>query len=919
MKMTRLLSLLLLVLLTGSTLHVHAETMAYIDAAQATYWGESEQAEQFTVARRNQYATEDIYDTIYYESNKWRFSFGAPKGEFLGQGAYIFALDSHNDTKLPHVDGSGENACNSAGGNFYIHEFESIAGAITKLALDFKISCRDLDTQTVVGQIRFNSTIPRYLNRPMTAAGNNQRVEEGWLVALDARQTLAGVEPIKSFRWKQLTGTPVLLSSNESVIAEFIAPDVHPGGEALTFEVEAIAQDGSSHSDQVEIFVRDTSDLRSLLYYRQFDPYISATNDVLLDENRGSFSLFLEPNRFLYWYKGLTSLIGDIVPPSGEMLEQKEYRVASQDRSHLSHPFPVVTADLNCRGDDFTHAGRHFNVHEITKDSQGVVIGAAVDVYDSSCIEPSFMAIRLNSNYPVARNQPYAHAGDDQQLFAGESAVLNGMTSNSGSDAYFFNRDKIIAHTWRQISGTPVVLTGSSSALASFTAPGNILQREELVFELSVEDMEGLIANDRVTVVVEPSGAIRSYVVAWGNKRNYRQDELGLFASSISPRFYKLFSPDDNNVELGKLNYYLPLGERDTVVIDGYPEFPLAVGTFRLNSDAVGPKVNLSMKHLFACDWRQQDGELSITDFVQESGQLQKMSADFSYQCRNLDTKFAGKIRYQISEPGIPPVADAGPMQEVFEGEDMIFNVARSSDGDGKIVAYHWVQLKGNLSYVGLNQTIKSDVEFSIPAPPFNNSSIISPSFNHSGANHIDLYFQLTVADDQGFTANDILHIKVKKKVPVPVARDDIFQVKTGSTAKLVLVANDDIGSNKELFISTQSIRFGAWVSADKQSITYKAPDHFIGTDVIDYYLVDDLGQRSNYAQVILNVQPDTQSSMSASSSSVASSKSAGAVSSAQTGSASSGGGGALGLHILLFVLCCFLLSTRSKYSGQFG
>ena len=89
---------------------------------------------------------------------------------------------------------------------------------------------------------------------------------------------------------------------------------------------------------------------------------------------------------------------------------------------------------------------------------------------------------------------PTAAAGSDQTVLRGSLVRLDGSGSHD-SDG------QIVSTVWRQEGGTPVVLTGADSAIASFTAP-RPAGEEALSFSPTVTDDSGASASDTVTITV---------------------------------------------------------------------------------------------------------------------------------------------------------------------------------------------------------------------------------------------------------------------------------------------------------------------------------------------------------------------------------------------------------------------------------
>ncbi|HWN66013.1 MAG TPA: PKD domain-containing protein, partial [Haliangium sp.] len=91
-----------------------------------------------------------------------------------------------------------------------------------------------------------------------------------------------------------------------------------------------------------------------------------------------------------------------------------------------------------------------------------------------------------------AMGAPLAIAGPDQVVLPGASVTLDGSASDDFDGV-------IVRHTWTQVAGTPVNLSGSNSPVATFTAPAT---SGTLTFQLEVEDNEGQISTDTIDVIV---------------------------------------------------------------------------------------------------------------------------------------------------------------------------------------------------------------------------------------------------------------------------------------------------------------------------------------------------------------------------------------------------------------------------------
>ncbi|MCK4304505.1 MAG: PD40 domain-containing protein, partial [Candidatus Eisenbacteria sp.] len=87
-------------------------------------------------------------------------------------------------------------------------------------------------------------------NEPPTAdAGPDQTVNEGDTVTLDASNSSDPDDGIASYQWTQTAGPPVTLSNPTAVQPTFIAPNVGPDGESLTFQLTVTDNGGLQATD----------------------------------------------------------------------------------------------------------------------------------------------------------------------------------------------------------------------------------------------------------------------------------------------------------------------------------------------------------------------------------------------------------------------------------------------------------------------------------------------------------------------------------------------------------------------------------------------------------------------------------------------------------------------------------------------
>ena len=98
---------------------------------------------------------------------------------------------------------------------------------------------------------------------PVAHAGDDQFVDEGTLVILDATLSSDPDDGIAQYRWTQISGTQVILSDPVAVQPDFTAADVGPEGEVLTFLLSVTDFGGLQTSDSCTVHVSDIADTDS--------------------------------------------------------------------------------------------------------------------------------------------------------------------------------------------------------------------------------------------------------------------------------------------------------------------------------------------------------------------------------------------------------------------------------------------------------------------------------------------------------------------------------------------------------------------------------------------------------------------------------------------------------------------------------
>ena len=282
--------------------------------------------------------------------------------------------------------------------------------------------------------------------RPTADAGPDQQVPEGAEVVLDGSNSTDPDDGIATYRWRQVSGTPVTLSDAGAARAAFVAPLVHPEGATLVFRLTVTDHDGLQHDDQCMVNV----------LWENRSPVASAGGDQTVDE-------------------------GSWVQLDGTGSSDPDDGIAAYQWSQTSGPKVNLS--------DARDARPTFKAPDVGP--EGASLGFALTVTDYSGLKNSDTCV-VNVSW---RNQPpVADAGGDQLILVGDAVTLDGSASRD-------NDDGIASYRWRQVSGPPVALSGSRQAVATFTVPETAAD-SVLVFELTVTDHGGLQGTDRCMVDV---------------------------------------------------------------------------------------------------------------------------------------------------------------------------------------------------------------------------------------------------------------------------------------------------------------------------------------------------------------------------------------------------------------------------------
>ncbi len=433
----------------------------------------------------------------------------------------------------------------------------------------------------------------------------------------------------------------------------------------------------------------------------------------------------------------------------------------------------------NSYGNDWRNSGRNFSVIEgLDSDGDGYSNGDEIQV-------DTFPGNAASKPAPI-NDPPVANAGFDRTVDEGSAVTLDGSGSSDADDG-------IASYLWVQTGGTAVMLSNTTSDKPTFTAPNFVSGANTLTFRLTVTDNGSQSTSDTVTITVsnvnQPpianAGSDQTILIVGltvtldGSNSSDPDDGIVSYFwlqtagptislsndAAVQPTFV---SP---NVAAGgeTLRFSLTVtdasGDQDTdtcIVVVSFDNLPptadAGIDQTVNEGDNValdGSNSNDSDGTIAAYLWEQTAGKAVFLSnattaqptFSSPNVGLQGESLTFTLTVTdNQGLQNSDAVTISVSWRNEPPTADAGSDQTVTEGQTVTLDGSKSSDLDGGIAAYSWLQ-------TGLGTSVALS-DFSTVQPKF-----VAPP---AGLSEEILTFELTVADTHGLQSTiDIVTITV--------------------------------------------------------------------------------------------------------------------------------------------------------------
>ena len=539
---------------------------------------------------------------------------------------------------------------------------------------------------------------------PIANAGPDQLVQAGAAVTLNGTASIDMDGTIASYNWIQTAGATVTLTGADTATPTFTAPSASG---TLTFQLTVTDNDGATRTDTVNVSVN-------------MQPVANAGPDQLVQ--------------------------------AGAMVTLNGAGSSDPDGTIASYSW-IQTAGTTV---NLTGAGTATPTFTAPPVFETLTFQLTITDNNGATATDT---VNVSVNLP-----PSANAGTDQLAQAGAAVSLNGSGSSDPDGT-------IASYGWTQTAGTTVSLAGAGTATPSFTAPS---VSGTLTFQLTVTDNNGATATDTVTVSVNLTPVADAGT-----------DQFAQAGAAVSLNGSGSIDPDGTIVSY---NWVQTAGTTVSLAgaVTATPSFtaPSVSGTltFQLTvtdnngataTDTVTMSVNLPPVADADTDQLAQagaavilngtgsndpDGTIATYNWIQTAGSTVSLAGAGTATPSFTAPAVSGSLTFQLTvtdnngatstdtinvSVNLPPVANAGPDQLVKTRSIVTLNGAGSTDPDGTIVSFTWVQTAGTV--VTLSNANSSTPTFDAPAT--------------TGT----LTFQLSIVDNRAAVASDVVNIVVSK------------------------------------------------------------------------------------------------------------------------------------------------------------
>ena len=679
-----------------------------------------------------------------------------------------------------------------------------------------------------------------YNNPPDAYVGADQSVNEKQTVQLYGAGSIDIEDISLAYLWQQVDSSGYSVDLSDANIANptFITPEVAADTD-LIFRLTVTDSLGKSSDANVTV---------SVIYNNPPEATVGAdqsANEGVNVELDGSASSDAEDSNLAYSWQQVDS--------SGY-----EVTLVAADSAKPSFTTPVVAANTDL-------------IFQLTVTDS---LGKSSDA---------------NSTISVIYNTPpAAQVGDDQSVYEGAIVELDGSAS---SDV----EDDSLTYSWQQVddSAYSVTLANPATAQASFTAP-EVFAETNLIFQLTVTDSLGKSSDTNLSITILDNNPPMATATTANTQAN-EGETVQLDGSASS------------DTEDSSLNYSWQQVDSSgyTVTLDNattaQPTFTTPIVSantdliFRLTvTDSLGKSsdANLSITVIYnsppsanagnnqsfyegesveldgsassdvedsslAYSWQQVDDSaysvtLANSETARPSFTTPVVFADTELIFQLTVSDSLGKssdanVTITVFD-NIPPVANAGADQSVYESVNVQLDASASSDSDGSIASYSWQQIDSSGYTISLDDANSADPTFTAPEV----------------TTETELTFQLTVTDDDGVQDSDTVVISITDNNPPSANVGSDQSVNEGASVQLNGSASSDV-EDSALVYSWQQIDSSGYSitlsDADSATPSFTAPNPVAADTELIFQLTvsDSLGKSATDTlsiTVIYNAPP---------------------------------------------------------------
>jgi LmbE family N-acetylglucosaminyl deacetylase len=579
---------------------------------------------------------------------------------------------------------------------------------------------------------------------PVVNAGVDQSVSAATTVTLDGSASFDPEGGALLYKWKQVDGPTVALSSTTEAWPSFTAPTVS-SSTMLSFELLVADGRGWTVPDAVSVIVgpQATPTTTNIAPYAT----VTASSQNSVDGQTAVKAVDGSPLGYPGDYSKEWVTLGE---GAGAWIQlnwptaQVVNLVVLYDRPNLGDQVLSGSLSFSDGGADLAvgpliNAGTATQIAFAARSITWVRFTITSVSQTSQSIGLSEIEVHSGETQNPADQPAVANAGSDQAVLVGATVTLDGSGSYDPEGA-------ALSYYWTQVEGPTVTLSAATGLRPSFTAPPVSIPTT-LIFALAVTDGQAWSVPDTISVVVSPVPApttpnIALYATVTASSQNSSDGQTAVKAVDGSPVGYPTDYSKEWVTQGERTGAWIQLNWSTTRVVNrvvlydrpnlndqvlsGTLSFSdggsdLAVGP--LNNDGIATEITFAAR---STTWVR----FTVTSVSQTSQNIGLSEIEV----------YSGETQNPADQPA---VANAGSDQAVLVGATVTLDGSGSYDPEGAALSYNWTQVEG-------------------PAVALSTPTGVQPSFTApTVASPTALVFALVVTDGHAWSVQDTVSIVV--------------------------------------------------------------------------------------------------------------------------------------------------------------